>query len=69
MAAKLKLLQGHMHLLNLVWFSAHVLYFFPLIRLIFLLGESVCVSVYLFRCIHTEDQETVFGYQNTEEPC
>ena len=25
MAAKLKLLQGHMHLLNLVWFYAHVL--------------------------------------------
>jgi hypothetical protein len=34
-----------------------------------LLVDSLCVSVYLFRCIHTEDQETLFGFQNTEEPC
>lgn len=46
------------------------LVFFVLIPLKFLLVDSsLCVSVYLFRCIHTEDQETVFGYQNTEEPC
>ena len=69
MAAILKLLQGHMHLLNLVWFSAHFLSFFVPIPLIFLLVDSLCVSVYLFRCIHTEDQETLFGFQNAEEPC